>query len=292
MIFLLGIMSGFLFSQTPVQSVPHPLIVPGLDASFKTSDGWTINGKYMPAQKGEKTLLLLHGRGENKEHWIVLSRYLQRAGFGTLAIDFRGHGESLTGPNGQMSWKKFKATKSWNDFWQMRFDIAAAIQYLAGQGVTENSIGLIGDEVGGSLALKYAAVHPQIPIVVLISPALNYEEVLTVNATRAYKNRPILMLYADSDRKSSHEAPLLYQFAKISAGDRNASLISLPNLNGRKIASYSLVAKQIVSWIENPVKPEALIVSASSATALSPTMSSSSINTETTGSPALLVPTP
>lgn len=287
MIFLIGIVTGFLFSQTPVPVASHPLIVPGLDATFKTSDGWTINGKYMPAQKGKKTFLLLHGRGESKEHWLVLSRSLQRAGFGYLAIDLRGHGESLLGPQGTTSWKKFRVTRSQNDFWTMRFDIMGAIQYLAGQGVTEDSIGLIGDEVGGSLALKYAAVHPQIPMVILISPGLNYEEVLTVNAVRAYKNRPILMIYSESDRKSSHEAPLLYEFAKISAGDRNASLISLPNENGRRIASYRPLAKQIVSWIENPIKPEPPVVSTSTST-----ISTSTISSETTGTPPLLPPTP
>jgi hypothetical protein len=119
-------------------------------------------------------------------------------------------------------------------------------------------------------------------MVVLISPGLNYEEVLTVNAMRAYKNRPVLLIYADSDRKSSHEAPLLYQFARLSAGDQNASLISIPNLNGRKIAFYRPVAQQIADWIKNPVKivpPPAVSTSTVTSTLISTQASSVALST-------------
>ncbi len=282
--FLVGILTGLLFSQV-VQPVSAELpVIPGLDASFKTTDGWTLTAKYMPAQKNQKTILLLHGRGQNKEHWILLARYLKDAGLGYLAVDLRGHGESLSGPRGNESWHKFRVTKRQNDFENMRFDIDAAIQYLKTQGVDSSSVALIGDEVGGSLALKYAAIHPEIPMVVLISPGLNYEEVLTVNAMRAYKNRPVLLIYAENDRKSSHEAPLLYQFARLSAGDPNASLISIPNLNGRKIAFYRPIAQQIADWIKNPVKiiPPAVSTSTATSTMISTPTPSVALSSSTT----------
>ena len=205
-LFLVGILTGLLFSQVVQPVSAESPIIPGLDASFKTSDGWTLTAKYMPAQKNEKTVLLLHGRGEAKEHWILLARYLKDAGLGYLAVDLRGHGDSLSGPKGKESWHKFRANKRQNDFENMRFDIDASIQYLKTQGVDSNSVALIGDEVGGSLALKYAAIHPEIPMVVLISPGLNYEEVLTVNAMRAYKNRPVLLIYAFGARGSLRSA--------------------------------------------------------------------------------------
>lgn len=282
LLFLFGLLTGLLFSQVVEPVSAQSPIVPGLDASFKTSDGWTLDAKYMPAQKDERTVLLLHGRGQSKEHWILLARYLKTAGLGYLAVDLRGHGDSLSGPQGNESWRKFRDTKRENDFEDMRFDIDAATQYLKTQGVAISSIAIVGDEVGGSLALKYAAVHPEIPMVVLISPGLNYEEVLTVNAMRAYKNRPVLLIYAESDRKSSHEAPLLYQFARLSAGDQNASLISIPNLNGRKIAFYRPIAQQIADWIKNPVKivpPPAVSTSTATSTMISTQTSSVALST-------------
>ncbi len=291
-LFLVGILTGLLFSQVVQPVSAESPIIPGLDASFKTSDGWTLTAKYMPAQKNEKTVLLLHGRGEAKEHWILLARYLKDAGLGYLAVDLRGHGDSLSGPKGKESWHKFRANKRQNDFENMRFDIDASIQYLKTQGVDSNSVALIGDEVGGSLALKYAAIHPEIPMVVLISPGLNYEEVLTVNAMRAYKNRPVLLIYAESDRKSSHEAPLLYQFARLSAGDPNASLVSIPNLNGRKIAFYRPIAQQIADWIKNPVKilPPAVSTSTVNSTMISTATSSVALSSSTSTAPALQNP--
>ena len=59
------------------------------------------------------------------------------------------------------------------------------------------------------LALRYAAVHQKIPLVVMLSPGLSYQEVTTVNAMRAYKDRPILMIYGTLDRYASSSAPIL-----------------------------------------------------------------------------------
>ena len=58
------------------------------------------------------------------------------------------------------------------------------------------AVALGGADLGGSLALKYAALHPEIAIVFILSPGMSYRDIATVNAVRAYKDRPVLFVVA------------------------------------------------------------------------------------------------
>ncbi len=225
--------------------------LPGSAVELKTRDGWTLKARHLPG-KG-LTFILLHSRGRRREDWLRLARALSRAGHGALGLDLRGHGESTLGPEGQsLTWRKFKATRAENDYADMLQDIQAAVAYLTSQGVPEERIGLIGNEVGGSLALKYAAVHPQVPILVLLSPGMSYSEIPTVNAMRAYKDRPILLVYSELDRTSAKATPILYEFARRSAGERNATILAVKPSGPRLLDSE--LSRRIVDWIADPVK--------------------------------------
>lgn len=247
---------------------PKPLELSGRELELKTQDGWTLKAKYLPAKPGERTFILLHGLGQRKEAWRRLARGLEKQGCGWLAPDLRGHGESAAGPDGKPApWKKFKATKTENDFAAMTLDIQAAVSTLTARGVPEESIGVIGEGLGGSVGIKYAAVHPKVSLIVLLSPGMHYQEVLTPNAVRAYKDRPILMVYSELDRGSARDTPVLYAFAKLSAGEKNARVISVPNLRGNRMLNNSLV-RQILDWLRSPVKQD--MPAGSTATMISP----------------------
>ncbi|MHB2026160.1 MAG: alpha/beta hydrolase [Elusimicrobiota bacterium] len=241
--------------------------LPGLDVSFKTVDGWTIKGRWQPAKRGRMTLVLIHGTGRSKEIWDLFAKRLNASGYGTMAMDLRGHGESDIGPDGlEKTWRQMSAGRSNNDFIDMAHDIEAAIAYLKAAGTDEKEIGLIGEGLGASLALRYAAVNPQAPLVVLIAPGLDYQNVPVIAALRAYSSRPILIVYSTQDRASANAAPLLLAIAKISAGKDNASLIASPRPDD--FLWSRAMAGRIIMWLKSPVKPD-LKVSASTTTAAS-----------------------
>lgn len=178
--------------------------LPGILIDLRTRDGWLLKAKYVPAKDGRLTFLLLHAKGRRMEDWSQLGRTLANWGYGYLAPDFRGHGLSVTSPEGQkVTWRDFKITKTYNEFANMLLDAEASVAYLTSQGVVEEDIGIIGAEVGASIGLKHAAVRPRTPMVLMLSPGLRYQEVLTVNAMRAYKDRPILMIHSEADKKSA-----------------------------------------------------------------------------------------
>ena len=251
-------------SKAPAK--PAGPTLPGEPVELKTVDGWTLKARFAPSVPGKMTLLLLHGTGQRKEDWKRLAFPLTRAGYGVLAVDLRGHGESRVSPSGEeLTWKKLRATPSANDFADMSRDAEAAVAWLAGQGVPEDSIGLIGSEVGGSIAIRYAATHQKVPLVVMLSPGMRWQEVLTPNALRALKRAiptPILMVYSEADKRTAKEVPILLAFAKAAVGERHVTLIAVPQERGTRMfkAQRALVG-QVIDWLGNPIAPEPAAVS-------------------------------
>lgn len=237
-----------------------PVVIPGEPVELKTADGWTLKAAWSRAQEGKKTIVLLHGTGQRKEDWRRLAAPLARAGFGYLAVDLRGHGESRVTPSGEtITWKKLRASRGVNDYAEMARDVEAAAGWLAGQGVPEETIGFVGAEVGGSLAMKHAAVRAKVPLVVMLSPRLAWQDIPIINAVRAYKNRPMLLVHSEADKQSSKETPLIYQFAKMAAGERNATLLVVPQERGTRLfRAQRDLAGRVIAWLENPVRPEEL----------------------------------
>ena len=243
---------------TPVK----PLVFPGLLVDITTRDGWKLKAKYNPPQEGKMSFLLLHGTGGRKEDWYRLARPLLKRGYGYLALDLRGHGDSRTAPDGKPATyrkfivnKEFNGDKHYNEYLHMMADLDAGMAYLASQGVPEDKVVLIGADVGSSLALRYAALHPKVPMVAMLSPRLQYQEVTSVNAMRAYKDRPVLMMYSDADKNTASGIPILQSFAKMSVGERRLTLVVAPTEHGTKMLRGPVIG-QLFDWIENPVKPE------------------------------------
>lgn len=273
-------------------TAPRATMRGGEPVELRAVDGWVLRAAWGRAQPGKPTVVLLHGTGQRKEDWRLMTRALSARGIGWLAVDMRGHGESRVSPSGErLNWHKLNAQRDLNDYEDMTRDAEAGVGWLAGQGVPEESIGLMGAEVGGSVAVKYAAVHPKVPFVVLLSPAVAWREVPIVNAIRAYKGRPILLVYSEADRRSSREAPILYQFARLSAGPDHAAQFVVAQERGTRMlrADRGLIA-EIAGWIENPVPPAPAISAAAVAGAAVSTGAASAASVSTATAPAAPAP--
>ncbi len=254
-------------------AAPRASALPGETVDLRAVDGWALKAVWLKAKEGKKTVVLLHGTGQRKEDWRAFARALAKDGEGYMAVDLRGHGESRVSPSGEtLTYKKLRAQNAMkggaNDYEDMVRDVEAAVGSLAGAGVAEESIGLAGAEVGGSVAVKYAAVHPKVPFVIILSPGLAWQEIPLVNAVRHFKGRstPLLMVHSEADKRSSKETPLLFAFAKNAVGEANATLLVVPDERGtRMFVKNKDLAGRVLSWIADPLSLQAPAVSTDTA---------------------------
>jgi len=120
--------------------------------TFNTADGGVIHADYYLS--GQSALVLAHGAAFNKESWRGLAEQLAANGFGALAIDFRGYGQSTGGSRPD---DRFE-------------DILAAVRYLHQEGIKQ--VAVLGASMGGGIAGN-AAIHAktgEVAGLILLSP--------------------------------------------------------------------------------------------------------------------------
>ncbi|MEK7516355.1 MAG: alpha/beta fold hydrolase [Patescibacteria group bacterium] len=142
---------------------------------FITADGVEIVGDFLSAEPGAPVALLLHMMPADRTSWRPFADRLLAAGYGSLAIDLRGHGESVNQGNRTLNYKQFGDAEHRASI----RDVEAATAFLQSRGVSPDRIVIIGASIGANLALQYAREYAAIPAVALLSPGLDYRGVKT-----------------------------------------------------------------------------------------------------------------
>lgn len=102
--------------------------------NIQTSDGVTLH--FQTWGSGDQTCLLLHGFGEGRHVWSDFAQVMP-ASYTSIAIDFRGHGDSMWAPGGQYSSASF---------------VDDVLSTIAKLGI--GSLTIIGHSMGAEIALK------------------------------------------------------------------------------------------------------------------------------------------
>jgi fermentation-respiration switch protein FrsA (DUF1100 family) len=129
--------------RTTVASA-NTLGLPGArDVSFPARDGVRLVGWYVPSRNGT-SVILLHGSHGTRADTLAHLRMLVAAGYGVLAYDARGHGQSAGQTNALG--------------WQGAQDLAGAVSFLNRQNrLDRRRIAALGLSMGGEEALRAAA---------------------------------------------------------------------------------------------------------------------------------------
>ena len=163
---------------------------------FLTEDNVTIVGEHRPGPAGGPAALLLHMMPATKESWDGLQTALAGRGLTTLAIDLRGHGESVVGPSGApLDFKKFTDEEQQAKM----FDVDAAMRWLAEQGTPASRTAVVGASIGANLAIVFEGAHGEVPAAVALSPGLDYRGVATEAAAKALPREQKLLLAASDE---------------------------------------------------------------------------------------------
>lgn len=90
--------AGSIMSRPQLSAAPPPQS-PGRNLHLVASDGVAIAASYWPgAHPDAPAVLLLHGIDSSRASFTRHALWLNGLGYGVLAIDFRGHGESGAAP--------------------------------------------------------------------------------------------------------------------------------------------------------------------------------------------------
>ncbi len=169
-----------------------------LKIDFLTSDGVKIAGNWFPAGDSARAVLLLHMRPATKESWNDFAAKLNTGGFSALAIDLRGHGESIERNGQKIDYRNFLD----GSHAECRQDVDEALKWLKNQGVS--GIFVIGGSIGANLAIDAMPRHLDIKKGVALSPGLEYLGVATDGAIKLIKNN--LLLIASKDDGYSYDS--------------------------------------------------------------------------------------
>jgi len=145
-----------------------PIVVPPAlagvelrDATFEAAGSIAIRGWYTPS-KNRAAVLLAHGSGANRAQLATEMRALHDNGFGVLAFDLPGHGES----GGIVEYGAGE-----------RAALRAAMSFLEAQPeVDPRRLGAFGFSIGASLVAMDAPEDPRMRAIVLLSPFADSDE--------------------------------------------------------------------------------------------------------------------
>ena len=238
--------------------------------TLTTEDGWNLDARYLKAADSAPTIVLIHTQKSDHTEWEPWLAPMKRYGFGYLTFDLRGHGNSFVMPDGSTTtWRAFSVSGSDNEYNRMLRDVDAALAFLSTHSVTGAQTVLAGSALGANLAIKSAAIHPEISMAIAISPALNVNDVLTVNPLRVYGKRPLLLIAGADRAKQYKEFQLLNDIARMACGKNNVTvMVEAAGIGPDLVTKYT--ARRVLDWIRNPRLPELAVVSTSAPAGLSP----------------------
>lgn len=134
-----AISAGWLLAHPVQTAVGNP---PGdLNAkpvTFASDSGATVHGWWCPTQNAKAAVLLLPGIRANRLSMVDRARFLRRAGYSALLIDFQATGET-SGNHITFGWKESR-------------DVLAAINFVRQTDPTA-PVAVIGSSLGGVAAL-------------------------------------------------------------------------------------------------------------------------------------------
>ena len=132
------------FPSKELIATPAESGLPYEDVFFEASDGVTLHGWFMPAEKSRGTVVLCHGNAGNISLRMEKAIFFNRLGLNVFMFDYRGYGRSLGRPSEEGVYQ----------------DAEAAYSYLISRGIPAEGIIGYGESLGGAVIIDLASKKP------------------------------------------------------------------------------------------------------------------------------------
>lgn len=141
---------------------------------FTTDDDVKVVGSWVTSPTTVGAAILVHALPNTKESWGAFQVILAKRGISSLAIDLRGHGESIHTVEGKtLDYRAFTDEETLSSL----YDLRGAYDWIRTRGIDREAIAFIGASIGANLCFQLLAEYPTAPAAVLLSPGLNYHGV-------------------------------------------------------------------------------------------------------------------
>ncbi len=131
--------------KTPADEPWH---LPYQDASVTSADGTKLRGWFIPADSSQ-LILVQHGYKDRLQSMLGVAQVLHRRGYQVMLMCVRSHDQS-EGESLGFGQREMPDIEAWSAY------------ALRQPGVDPLKVGMFGVSMGGSLAIQYTALHPNI----------------------------------------------------------------------------------------------------------------------------------
>ncbi len=237
-----------MFINTGVEAAPKII---EKEIKAVASDGFNISATLTyPQVKNQReicTVVLLHSLGYNSQWWEGLPKELLAKGYAVLAIDLRGHGNSVYNSRlTKISWKNMKNSA----FTKYPDDVLAIINQVKSENTKKkffNNWAIVGADIGAStgvLAADKMPVHPK--TIVMISPVVKAKGLYIPVSMAHLDGVDFLSISGTNDIMSKDAEAYLIKFAQdefltFTSESKTTGMMMLKNDEG--------LSKMIAEWI-------------------------------------------
>lgn len=212
---------------------------------FTTEDGVHVAGVVREAGEMKHWAMLLHMMPATKESYAALQEALAGRGISSLAIDFRGHGESRQTTDGRiLDYQTFGHLEH-----QAKIkDVEAAVTYLERTyGAATSRLVLVGASIGANLALQYGAAHADVPGMVALSPGLNYRDVATMPLIQSLTRDRHVYLASSADDEIS--GPAVEKLTERSLAQTDVKQFTDAGHGTRMFETHPEFLEEVADWV-------------------------------------------
>ncbi|MFF7705733.1 alpha/beta fold hydrolase [Pseudomonas sp. NPDC007930] len=219
-----GCSSLLFYPERAVPLTPARAKLEYRDVTLATADGLRLHGWWLPAKAGvavKGTVLQLHGNGGNMAWHLGGVYWLPAEGYQVLMVDYRGYGQSEGEPTLPALYQDIDAALAW-------LDAAPEVQGTPRV--------LLGQSIGGALAVHYLASHPerqrQFKALVLDDAPASYRGAARTALATSWLTWPLQvpLAWAVPDGDSAvHGAPALTEVPKLVFQSLDDPIVPLAN---------------------------------------------------------------
>lgn len=198
-------------------------------------------------------IILMHMLSDDRWVWRKIPKKLVKENYAVLAIDLRGHGDSVYIGKRLKVWRQFDST----DWKKMPKDLNLFLDAINKDRrfpmVDTEHIGIIGASIGANAAINFAAYDPakRVEAIVALSPGLEYHGLETFEPLSHYE-KALFLIASKEDSYAAESTERLYRFI---LGKKKLIIYKEMGHGTDMLVNDPPAIDKIIDWLKDMLSP-------------------------------------